>query len=137
MTQMPTENENQSAQVSGVPLQPVVGSLHSDTPRTDQHIAGLKRDPELSGCDVKPFFHFFNLFLRSLAFAATLERELAEALCAIRQLLNDGVEVQNLNTGEFEQFRADVDGIVAFLEATDAKARAARSTSNTVVHQTS
>ena len=62
--------------------------------------------------------------------ARGLERDLNEALCAIRQLLNDGVQVQNLNNGEVDQFRADVDGIVKFLEATSAKSWSARLTSN-------
>ena len=112
-----------------VPLQPVVGSPYFQTPRTDAMIEERRNLPTLecgstdggwSAEDVAAF----------MALSKQLERELSEALCAIRQLLNDGVQVQNLNNGEVDQFRADVDGIVAFLEATDAKARLARRTSN-------
>ena len=44
-----------------------------DTPRTDAHIDGLRRDPEVSGCD------------RTLDFCRQLERELNEANQIIRQ----------------------------------------------------
>ena len=46
----------------------------SDTPRTDAHIDGLRRDPEVSGCD------------RTLNFCRQLERELNAANQRIKRL---------------------------------------------------
>ena len=48
----------------------------SDTPRTDAHIDGLRRDPEISGCD------------RTLDFCRQLELELNAANERIKWLEN-------------------------------------------------
>ena len=50
----------------------------SDTPRTDAHIDGLRRDPEVSGCD------------RTLNFCRQLERELNAANAKIKRLEEAG-----------------------------------------------
>ena len=63
-------------------------------------------------------------------FASALERDLQKALAAIRELLNDGCAVPNPNTGEAEQFRADVKGIVAWMEEVAAKSQACADSSN-------
>jgi len=49
-----------------------------ETPRTDAHIDGLRRDPELSGCD------------RTLDFCRQLERELNAANDRIKRLEEAG-----------------------------------------------
>ena len=49
----------------------------SDTPRTDAHIDGLRRDPEVSGCD------------RTLDFARQLELELNAANERIQSLIEE------------------------------------------------
>lgn len=50
----------------------------SDTPRTHTHIEGLRRDPNVSGCD------------RTLNFARQLERELTAAQSEIARLKAGG-----------------------------------------------
>lgn len=50
----------------------------SDTPRTDAHIKGLRRDPEVSGCD------------RTLNLCRQLERELTAAQAEIARLKAGG-----------------------------------------------
>ena len=116
---MSDQNEpKQSGTLPSVPLQPIVRSPYFATPRTDMaHID--------AGMDYAQ-----DAYDDAWSHARGLERDLNEALCAIRQLLNDGSQVQNLNNGEVDVFRADVDGIVEFLEATSAKAMLARCTSN-------
>ena len=57
-----------------------------DTPRTDAHIDGLRRDPELSGCD------------RTLDFCRQLERELNAANDRIKRLEDAGDRMADVLT---------------------------------------
>ena len=56
----------------------------SDTPKTDAHIDGLRRDPEVSGCD------------RTLNFCRQLERELNAANQRIKRLEYAGDKMADL-----------------------------------------
>ena len=56
----------------------------SDTPMTDAHIDGLRRDPEVSGCD------------RTLNFCRQLERELNAANERIKRLEEAGDMMEKL-----------------------------------------
>ena len=62
--------------------------------------------------------------------AEELERDLNAAILAIKELLNDGVAVPHPYTGGPEQFRADVGGIVAWVEEVEAKSKACADSSN-------
>ena len=114
-----TNEPTQGGALPSVPLQPVVGTPRSDEACEDAEV-WASRNPK---GPVVPY-----------RLAARMERELHHALCSIRQLLNDGVQVQNLNNGEVDVFRADVDGIVKFLEEASAEEYAARISSNPMVH---
>ena len=59
-----------------------------------------------------------------------LERDLNKAIEALRELLNDGCCFPNPYTGVAEQFRADVEGIVAWMEEVAAKSQACADSSN-------
>lgn len=62
--------------------------------------------------------------------AEELERDLNKAIEALRELLNDGCCFPNPHTGVAEQFRADVKGIVAWMEEVAAKSQACADSSN-------
>ena len=66
-----------------------------DTPRTDAHIEGLRRNPQVSGCD------------STLDFSRQLERELNAAQQRIKRLeeAGDALENDNYTSDNLEAWR--------------------------------